>query len=306
MLGEGGPIRSLRMAWPVFDLQCHSLYSDGELPVAAVVEHAARAGVELLALTDHDTVDGIDEALIAAQAHGIELVPAAEISSVDGAYEDLHVLGYGIDHRDAQLRERLAGARGDRERRAERMTERLCELGFEVDQAPLDARLAAGKPLGRPHLSAAVLSHPANAARLAQEGHDDVASFLPAYLIPGAPAYSGRTEPTVGEAIQWVHDAGGVAVWAHPFWDISSQEEVLACIDRFRALGLDGVECFYVTHDAPQTQLLADRCAELGLLSTGSADFHGPDHRLFSRFLAYELYDRAPNLGPLHGASVAA
>jgi len=292
--------------WPVFDLQCHSLYSDGELPVAGVLEHAARAGVELLALTDHDTVDGIEEALAAAQTHGIELVPAAEISSVAGDYEDLHVLGYGIDHEDALLRERLAAARADRERRAERMAERLRELGFQIDQAPLDARLQAGRPLGRPHLSAAVLCHPANAARLAREGHDDVASFLPAYLIPGAPAYSGRTEPTVAQAIEWVHDAGGVAVWAHPFWDISSPEEVLACIDRFRALGLDGVECFYVTHDAPQTRLLADRCAELGLLSTGSADFHGPEHRLFSRFLAFELYDREPNLGPLHGASVAA
>ncbi len=291
--------------WPVFDLQCHSLYSDGELPVAGVIEHAARAGVELLALTDHDTVDGIEEALASAKTHGIELVPAAEISSVDGAYEDLHVLGYGIDHRDALLRERLAGARGDRERRAERMADLLRELGFEIDQAPLDARLAAGKPLGRPHLSAAVLSHPANTARLAEEGHDNVASFLPAYLIPGAPAYSGRTEPTVGEAIQWVHDAGGVAVWAHPFWDIDSPEEVLACIDRFRTLGLDGVECFYVAHDGPQTRLLADRCAELGLLSTGSADFHGPEHRLFSRFLAFGLHEREPNLGPLHDASVA-
>jgi predicted metal-dependent phosphoesterase TrpH len=291
--------------WPVFDLQSHSLHSDGELPVAGVVEHAARAGVELLALTDHDTVDGVEEALLATRAAGIELVPAAEISSVDGAYEDLHILGYDIDHTDPVLRERLEGARSDRERRAERMTERLRELGFEVDQAPLEARLREGKPLGRPHLSAAVLSHPANAARLQEEGHDDVASFLPAYLIPGAPAYSGRTEPTVGQAIQWVHDAGGVAVWAHPFWDISSPEEVLAAIDRFRSLGVDGVECFYVTHDAPQTQLLADRCAELGLLATGSADFHGPDHRLFSKFLAYECYDREANLGPLHGASVA-
>jgi 3',5'-nucleoside bisphosphate phosphatase len=291
--------------WPVFDLQCHSLHSDGELPVARVVEHAARAGVELLALTDHDTVDGVEEALAAARAHGIDLTPAAEISSVDGAYEDLHVLGYGIDHRDAELRERLTGARGDRERRAERMAGKLRELGFQIDQAPLDARLRAGKPLGRPHLSAAVLSHPANAARLAEEGHDDVASFLPAYLIPGAPAYSGRTEPTVEQAIQWVHDAGGAAVWAHPFWDIDSPEEVLSCIDRFRGAGIDGVECFYVTHDAPQTQLLADRCAELGLLSTGSADFHGPEHRLFSRFLAFELHGRQPNLGPLHGASVA-
>jgi predicted metal-dependent phosphoesterase TrpH len=270
-----------------------------------VLEHAARAGVELLALTDHDTVEGVPEALSAARGHGIELLGAAEISSVDGPYEDLHILGYGIRHEDAVLHDRLAEARADRERRAERMAERLRELGFEIDEAPLRARLDAGKPLGRPHLSAAVLAHPANAERLAEEGHDDVASFLPAYLIPGAPAYSGRTEPTVGQAIQWIHDAGGVAVWAHPFWDIDSPAEVLAALERFRAAGVDGVECFYVTHDAPQTQLLADRCAELGLLSTGSADFHGPEHRLFSRFRAFELHGREPNLGPLQGASLA-
>ncbi len=293
-------------SWPAFDLQSHSLYSDGELPVAGVIEHAARAGVQLLALTDHDTVDGVGEALTAARAHGIALLPATEISAVDGAYEDLHLLGYGIRHEDPLLRERLQGARADREARAGRMAQKLEELGFAIDQAPLQARLDAGKPLGRPHLSAAVLSHPANAARLAQEGHDDVASFLPAYLIPGAPAYSGRTEPTVAEAIGWIHDAGGMAVWAHPFWDISSPEEVLASIDRFVALGVDGVECFYVAHDGPQTQLLADRCAELGLLSTGSSDFHGPAHRLFSRFLVHELHGRAPNLGALGDVAAAA
>jgi hypothetical protein len=289
-------------SWPAFDLQSHSLYSDGELPVAGVVEHAARAGVELLALTDHDTVDGVGEALSAARAHGIALLPATEISAVGGAYEDLHVLGYGIRHEDALLRERLRGARGDREARAGRMARLLEELGFAIDQAPLRARLDAGKPLGRPHLSAAVLSHPANAARLAEEGHDDVASFLPAYLIPGAPAYSGRTEPTVGEAIEWIHAAGGTAVWAHPFWDISSVEEVLESIDRFVGLGVDGVECFYLTHDASQTQLLADRCAELDLISTGSSDFHGPAHRLFSRFLVHQFHDRQPNLGALGDA----
>ena len=92
-----------------------------------------------------------------------------------------------------------------------------------------------------------------------------------------------------------------MAIWAHPFWDVSDSDEVLATIDRFRALGIDGVEAFYVTHDRPQTELLAARCAELGLLSTGSSDFHGPDNRLFSRFLAFETYGLEPNLGPLAG-----
>jgi hypothetical protein len=113
------------------------------------------------------------------------------------------------------------------------------------------------------------------------------------------PAYAGRTRPTVTEAIGWIHDAGGLAVWAHPFWDIDRDVDVLAAIDRFRAASLDGVEAFYVTHNGPQTRLLADRCAQLGLISTASADFHGPDHRLFSRFLAYELHERTPQLGAL-------
>jgi hypothetical protein len=255
-----------------------------------------------LALSDHDTVGGIDEALAAAREHRIGLVVATEISAVDADYEDLHVLGYGIDHHDPMLLERLADARADRGRRAERMVARLRELGFAIDETPLDLRRAQGKPLGRPHLATAVLAHPDNAERLASEGHTDVSSFIPAYLIQGAPAYAGRTRPTVTEAIEWIHTAGGMAVWAHPFWDIKQEAAVLDAIERYRAAGLDGVECFYVAHDEHQTLLLADRCEELDLIATASSDFHGPDHRLFSRFLAYELYGREPRLGALAAA----
>jgi 3',5'-nucleoside bisphosphate phosphatase len=281
------------------DLQSHSLHSDGELEPAAVVEHAARAGVSLLALTDHDTVAGVPEAVAAGERLDIKVIPAVEISAVDGDYEDLHVLGYGIDPADPVFNERLREARDDRHVRAELMIGRLEELGFEVDRKPLQARREAGSPLGRPHLAAAVLSHPANAARLVRESLGDVSSFIPAYLIPGAPAYAGRIRPRIGEAIGWIHDAGGVAVWAHPFWDIKVTDEVLGAIERFVDVGLDGVEVFYVTHDGAQTVLLADRCAEQGLLSTASADFHGPDHRLFNRFLAYEMHGRTPDIGVL-------
>jgi predicted metal-dependent phosphoesterase TrpH len=281
------------------ELQSHSLHSDGELEPTAVVEHAARAGVGLLALTDHDTVAGVPEAIAAGERLDVRVIAAVEISAVDGGYEDLHVLGYGVDPGDPTLNERLCEAREDRHVRAESMIQRLHELGFEVDREPLRRRRETGSPLGRPHLAGAVLSHPANAARLNREELGDVSAFIPAYLIPGAPAYAGRTRPTVAEAIGWIHDAGGVAVWAHPFWDIKAAAEVLEAIERFRDAGLDGVEAFYVTHDAAQTALLADRCAALGLLSTASSDFHGPGHRLFSRFLAYETHGHAPALGPL-------
>ena len=294
------------MSGPLFDLQSHSLHSDGALAPAQVVENAAEAGVRLLALSDHDTVDGVDEALAAGALNGVQVVPATEISAVDGQYEDLHVLGYGIDHRSKLLGERLLDARLDRERRADAMAARLGELGFEVDPAPIDARKAAGKPVGRPHLAAAVLAHPANAERLAAEGHSDVSSFIPAYLIQGTPGYVARSHPTVEEAIGWIHDAAGVAIWAHPFWDIKDPGEVLAAIDRYRAAGLDGVEVFYTSHTREQTLLLAERCAELGLLSTGSSDYHGPEHRLFSRFRAFDLHEREPNLGPITPGTLAA
>ena len=284
---------------PTFDLQSHSVHSDGALPAAGVVAHAAAAGVELLALSDHDTVDGVEEAIAAGREHGVRIVPTTEISAVEGIHEDLHILGFCVDHRDPVLEQRLRDARDDRVLRAERMGDRLRQLGFEIDPAPLELRRAAGKPIGRPHLSAAVLGHPANAVRLEAEGHADVSSFIPAYLIPGAPAYVARTRPTVVEAIGWIHDSGGLAVWAHPFWDLDDANEVLDSIDSFREAGLDGIEAFYPTHGAEQAGLLAERCAEHGMLTTGSSDFHGPEHRLFGTFLAFDLHGHEPVLGPI-------
>lgn len=284
---------------PTFDLQSHSRHSDGALAPAEVVATAAAAGVELLALSDHDTVAGVGEAAAEAERRGIKLVSATEISALDQAGADLHILGYGLDPDDPDLGAQLERFRADREGRADRMADALRELGFELDGSVLERRAAQGKPIGRPHLSQAVVEHPANAQRLAAEGRAELSAFLEAYLIEGRPAFRSRTIPTVADAIDTIHAAGGVAVWAHPFWDVKDAAEVLATIDRFRALGLDGVECFYATHTAEQAVLLADRCDELGLLSTGSSDFHGPGHKLFSRFRAFNTYGREPVLGPL-------
>jgi len=295
---------------PRFDLQSHSTHSDGALPAAEVVARAAAAGVELLALSDHDTVGGVSEAVAAGEEHGVKVVTAVEISAVDDGGEaggnrtprELHILGYGIDHTGPVLTARLEEFLGDREKRTLRMADALKELGFELDEAELQARIAAGKPIGRPHIAEAVLKAPANAERLAAERIDDVGSLIRAYLIEGKPAFRLRETPTVGQAVDAIHEAGGVAIWAHPFWDIEAPAEVLDSIDRFRALGIDGVEAFYVSHDAEQTKLLAERCAELGLLTTGSADYHGPENRLFNRFMAFELHGFEPNLGPIGGS----
>jgi predicted metal-dependent phosphoesterase TrpH len=303
---------------PRFDLQSHSTRSDGALEPAEVVAAAAGAGVQLLALTDHDTLAGVSEAIAAGARHGVSVVPAIEISSIEdpargaphrggqtgergesGQPRELHILGYRIDHTDPQLLATLERFLADREQRTLRMAENLRAAGLQLDATTIDARVAAGEPIGRPHLAEAVLAHPANAERLRAEDIDDVGSLIRGYLIDGKPAFALRVTPTVAEAIEAIHAGGGVAIWAHPFWDVEDPDEVLSMVERFRALGIDGVEAFYVTHTREQTELLASRCRELDLLSTGSADFHGPENRLFSRFMAFETYGLEPNLGPI-------
>ncbi|MDQ3632475.1 MAG: PHP domain-containing protein [Actinomycetota bacterium] len=287
---------------PLFDLQAHSVHSDGALAPDDVVAHAARAGVRLLALSDHDTLVGVEEALRAGARYGVGVIPATEVTVVDPVRDDLHMLGYLVDHRDAALLDLLARSRADRDSRAQRMADALRELGWTLDEQTLMRRSAADQPVGRPHLAQAVLSESANASRLAAEGIADVGSLIVAYLIPGAPAFVARTMPEVPDAITAIHDAGGVAVWAHPFWDLEDPELVVATVRRFAAAGLDGVEAFYTTHTREQTDLLVGLCAELRLLTTGSADFHGPDHRLFSRFRAFSLHGHEAVLGPIGDA----
>ena len=287
------------MSAPTFDLQSHSVASDGALQPAEVVAAAHAAGVELLALSDHDTVDGLDEAFEAAAATGgaLTLVSAVEISSLDASGKDLHILGYGIDHHDPALLARLELWREDRWTRGERMAEAMRENGWQVT---LPVR--GDQPLGRPHIAAAIFNDPANADRTAAEGLTNPTELLVAYLIPGKPGYRDRTAPTVGQAVEAIHEAGGKAIWAHPYWDFKEadkHEAARVALERFAALGGDGVEAFYKSFNEEQTRRLVELAAGLDMLTTGSADFHGPDNPTFSSFRNFSLYGLEPNLGPI-------
>jgi hypothetical protein len=273
--------------------------SDGALAPGDVVRAAARAGIELLALTDHDATDGVDEARAAGAEAGVRVVPGAELSALDEEHEDFHVCAYLVDHHAAGWVAALEDFRADRLARGLRMADALQEAGLALDRGPLEARAAAGRPVGRPHLAQAVLDDPGNAPRLRAEGLATVGQVIEAYLIPGAPGYRRRTVPTIADAVRTIHEAGGLAVWAHPFWDLAEPAEVLSTLERFAALGMDGVEAFYITHGAEQTRLLAGRARELGLLTTGSADFHGPQHAQFHAFGAFDLHGLQPDLGPI-------
>src|SRR3954451_12772619 len=169
---------------PAFDLQAHSVHSDGTLSPADVVSRAAAAGVELFALTDHDTVDGVAEALAHAP---VKVIPAVELSSVHDGHEDLHILGYGIDHTDPQLLATLQDYRDDRIRRIHAMAENLRALGFDLDPAYFDRPAP-----GRPHLAAALTAAGAPGTR------DELFATPP--VPPPPPPPARRRRPPRGGA----------------------------------------------------------------------------------------------------------
>ncbi|HET8639051.1 MAG TPA: PHP domain-containing protein [Solirubrobacterales bacterium] len=266
----------------MIELQSHSTVSDGQLEPAGVVEEAAKAGVKTLALTDHDAIAGVAEAQRAAERLGIELVPAIEMSCVHRYAEDLHICGYWIDL--GSIAAACERAQHERVTRAGEIVENLRREGFDIHLE--DAVREAGDALsiGRPHI-----------ARAAGAG-ENMGPFFEEYLVPGAKAFVPRRWPTAEEAVEVIHDAGGVAVVAHPYWDISEPEKVEELI---RALGVDGVETYYPSHSREQTEHLLSLCDELGLVPTGSSDYHGPTHKTFSRFGAYETYGLGePQLPP--------
>ncbi len=262
----------------MIDLQSHSTYSDGELPPAGVVAAAAQAGIETMALTDHDAVDGIAEADAAAREHGIALVPAAEISCIHESIDDLHMLGYWID--PATIAPACERAQAERVTRAREIVERLNALGVAVSFEDAIAEAGDASSVGRPHIAKAAGTKP-----------EEMGAFFEEYLVPGAKAFVSRRWPTAAEAVELIHEAGGAAVLAHPFWDLDAPDAVGALIDD---LDLDGVEAFYPAHDREQTKFLVDLCADGGLAATGSSDFHGPSHKLFNAFGVYPTYDLGP------------
>jgi predicted metal-dependent phosphoesterase TrpH len=257
----------------LIELQSHSTVSDGQLVPAEVVEKAAGAGVTTLALTDHDAIAGVAEAAEAADRLGIELVPAIEMSCVHEYAEDLHICGYWVDL--GKIAAACERAQHERVTRAGEIVEKLRGEGFDLHLE--DAVREAGDALsiGRPHIARAA------------GASGDLGPFFEEYLVPGAKAFVPRRWPSAAQAIELIRAAGGIAVIAHPYWDIAAPAEV---DDLIRSLGADGVETFYPTHNEEQTAHLLELCAELDLVPTASSDYHGPTHKTFAEFGAYDTY----------------
>jgi predicted metal-dependent phosphoesterase TrpH len=261
----------------LIDLQSHSTVSDGQLEPAEVARAAAAAGVSVMSLTDHDAIAGVPEAVAAAAAAGIECVPAVEMSCVHEYSDDLHMLGYWVDL--ATIAPSCERAQRERVDRAKEIIERLNRHGVEVRFEDAVARAGAADSIGRPHIAKAAGAGP------------DLGPFFEEYLVPGAKAFVARRWPTAEEAVRLIHEAGGVAVVAHPYWDVKDPGQVRdLVVSLVQDVGLDGIESFYPPHTREQTQHCLELCNELDLVPTGSADFHGPTHKTFSKFGDYDTY----------------
>lgn len=248
-----------------FDLHTHSSVSDGTDAPAELVRKASEAGLAGIALTDHDTFDGLDEAKRAGEEFGVDVLAGLEFSTERGG-ASVHLLGYGCDPSDGALNEELARVREGRTGRVPGMVARLGELGTPITVADVLEHVEGTSP-GRPHVADALVAH--GYARDRDEA-------FTRWLHEGGPAWVDRYSTALPEAIALVRGAGGVAVLAHP-WSRGRRAdlppEVLA--ELAQEHGLDGLEVDHPDHDAATRAELRDIAGRLGLLVTGSSDHHG-------------------------------
>lgn len=246
------------------DLHAHTTASDGSLTPTELVDRAARLGLTALGITDHDTLDGLAEAIGAARERGLELVPGIELS-ISVPVGRFHMLGYLIDHEDTTLGERLWRLKDNRARRNERMLEKLQRLGVPITREEV-AAVSGGGQIGRPHMALALFKK--GIVSSTQEAFDR-------YLADGAAAHVPKDKITLQEGLDLIHGAGGLAVMAHPIQRQLDDEALVAELHQLRAMGLDGIECYYSQHTPERTQVYLEMARRTGLMVTGGSDFHG-------------------------------
>jgi len=246
------------------DLHTHSNASDGTQPPAEVVASAARAGLDVLALTDHDSTAGWDEAAAAAARHGIALVRGIEISCQTQGVS-IHLLGYLQDPQSEGLLGELGKSREGRHGRAQRIVEKMSQdLPLKWEDV-LD-QIHDGATIGRPHIADALVAKGISPTR------DDA---FRDYLYNGSPYYASHYAPDPVQAVRLVREAGGVAVMAHPFASIRGRIVDDSVIEAMAAAGLAGLEVRHRDHTARQKRHGFELAASLDLFVTGSSDYHG-------------------------------
>ena len=239
------------------DLHVHTSASDGKFSPTEVVRAALAAGMSAVAITDHDTLSGISEALSAAQGTSLEIIPGVEIST-DAPSCEVHILGYFVDQDNAILNRWLHDFQDSRLDRARRILARLSRLGLPLNLSRVE-EMANGGSVGRPHIAGAMV----------ERGYvSSVHEAFDRYIGRNRPAYVPRRKVTPVEAIEMVRGARGVPVLAHP-------RLIRHLVPGLAAQGLQGIEAYYVGYPLEDTRELIDLAQKHGLITTGGSDFHG-------------------------------
>ncbi|MEO7753694.1 MAG: PHP domain-containing protein [Terracoccus sp.] len=254
---------------PVIDLHTHSAYSDGTQAPADLVAEAHAAGLDVLGLTDHDTVAGWDEAATTATALGITLVRGIEVSTTHDQ-ASVHLLGYLTDPAEPALEAELARARHARDTRLIGMVELMAADGIPITFAEVVAQVAPGATAGRPHIADALIANGTIAHR--DEAFAD-------WLTDDSPYYVAHYAPDPLRAVELVRAAGGVPVLAHPFTRTRGPGVTDELVEQLHAAGLAGLEAYHRDHGPEQVARCERLAARHGLLLTGSSDYHGTGKR---------------------------
>jgi 3',5'-nucleoside bisphosphate phosphatase len=247
------------------DLHIHTTASDGTMSPSEVVRYAKEKGLRAIAITDHDTIEGIAEGLQEGSKLGLEVVPGVELS-VDFPKGTMHLLGYYIDHTNGELLEKLTVVQRARVERNLKMIKKLQSLGIKIDLSEIKEASEDGQ-IGRPHF----------AYTLVQKGYaQSIQEAFDRYFRKGGPAYVEKFKFSPAEAISVIHKSGGVGVLAHPFTLNQIQlQDLEPVIVELKEKGLDGIETYYPEHSEGQKKFYLYLAQRYGLVVTGGSDFHG-------------------------------
>lgn len=247
------------------DLHLHSSYSDGTDSPAELIDIALINNLDIIALTDHDTVAGLEETITIGRKKGIEVIPAIELSTFQGKAE-IHILGYFIDYGSKNLLNRIDEIFNSRITRAEDMVKKLNEIGIKITFDDVKS-LAGDDYIGRPHIAMAIVK-----AGYIDKKED---AFTDDFIGNGGKAYVPKYQLSPCQAIELINEAGGVAVVAHPFFINKGKPLSREVLQEFKGWGLAGIEVYHSKHNEKTSQYYMKLARELDLLVTGGSDYHG-------------------------------
>jgi len=248
----------------MIDLHCHSIFSDGTNTPEELISLAQQAGLAALALTDHDTTDGLDRFMSAGRNSSVEALRGIELSAEYGE-TPLHILGYGFDPSSATLQEALAWVREGRAARNFQIVEKLNTLGYDLTFEDV-RRHSADDLVGRPHFAAALI----------EKGHFKHKNKVFQQLLgKNRAAYVDRRRLKPTECLEVIHAAGGVSVIAHPGQMRLTRNKLRRLVKKLKEQGLGGLEVWHPSHPEHQVNAFERICEEFDLIATGGTDFHG-------------------------------